>query len=248
MKKMVYPLLFACFVMFLSGCGTKQGAADGLEISSDVEFGREDYNKIITSQNELGFDWLQHVEKDKNGNVFISPTSLFMALAMVYNGADGDTKGEMVKVLHTNGLNNMDMNKANASFMSMLHTHSQKVTLNVANSVWLNDQYHFQDEFSKNNQDYFNAKIEEIDVKNQNSLTKINDWVKKATNNKIKKLVDTPLTSDFIALLVNAVYFKGDWQYKFDKKYTEKRTFQLDGSNKAVPLMKLNRKLEYMEN
>jgi len=245
MKKIAYPFLLASFILLLVGCGTK----DGLEISSDVVYGKEDYNKITSSQNELGLDWLQHVEKDKNGNAFISPTSLYMALSMVYNGADGVTKEEIAKVLHGNGLNNVEMNKANASLMSMLHNHSEKVTLTVANSIWLNNQYHFQNEFSKNNQDYFNAKIQEIDVKNPDSPTKINDWVKKATNNKINDLVDSRLRPDFITILINAVYFKGEWQYKFNKKDTENRTFHLeDGSNKAVPMMKQNEELDYMEN
>lgn len=246
MKKLVYPLLFSCFFLLLAGCGTKK---DGLEISSDVEFGKEDYNKIVSSQNELGFDWMQHLEKDKNGNAFISPTSLFMALAMTYNGADGVTKDEMAKVLHVDGLNINELNKANASLMSMLHNHSNKVQLNVANSIWLNNDYHFQNVFSKNNQDYFNAKIEEMDVMNPDSPAKINDWVEKATNNKIKNLVDDPLSSDLIAYLINAVYFKGNWQYEFDSKDTEKKTFHLeDESTKRIPLMKLSRELDYMEN
>ncbi|NEZ00918.1 hypothetical protein G4D62_16600 [Bacillus shackletonii] len=126
MKKLVYPLLIACFLLILPGCGTKK-EADGLEISSNVEFGKEDYQRIVSSQNELGFDWLQHVVADKNENVIISPASLFMALSMAYNGADGVTKDEIAKVLHVGGLNNSELNKANASLMSMLHNNSEKV-------------------------------------------------------------------------------------------------------------------------
>ncbi|MEK5391557.1 serpin family protein [Margalitia sp. FSL K6-0131] len=247
MKKLVYPLLIACFLLILPGCGTKK-EADGLEISSNVEFGKEDYQRIVSSQNELGFDWLQHVVADKNENVIISPASLFMALSMAYNGADGVTKDEIAKVLHVGGLNNSELNKANASLMSMLHNNSEKVQLNVANSIWLNNNYHFQDDFSKNNKDYFNAKIQEIDIKNPNAPDKINGWVKKATNNNIKDLVDAPLSSDLITILINAVYFKGNWQYEFDKKHTEKKTFHLkDGATKKVPLMKLNKELDYLE-
>ena len=68
-----------------------------LKISSDVKFGQDDYKKINSANNELGFKLLAEVEEDENNNVFVSPTSLLMALSMVYNGADGVTKEEIAQ-------------------------------------------------------------------------------------------------------------------------------------------------------
>ncbi len=236
------------FFLLVTGCGTgnKPGS---LEISSDVDFSKDDYKKVIPFNNKLGLELLSEVEADGNGNTFISPMSLFMALSMIYNGADGVTKTEIAKVLQNEGMDVTELNKANASMMSKLHSNSKQIQLNVANSIWLNENFHFQTDFAQNNRDYFNAKIQEIDIADSQSPKKINDWVKKSTNDKIEKIVDAPLDPDLVAILINAIYFKGDWKYEFEKKQTKQRTFYLkDGTTKDVPLMTLNEKLAYMEN
>jgi serine protease inhibitor len=232
-----------------TGCGKGKGNQQGsLEISSNVDFGKDDYKKMVSFNNQLGLELLSSVEANGDGNTFISPTSLFMALSMVYNGAEGVTKEEIAKVLHAEGMDVKDLNKANASLMSKLHSDSKQIQLNVANSIWLNENFHFQNDFAGNNRDYFNAKIQEIDINDSQSPKMINDWVEKATNDKIKELVGSPLDSDLVAMILNAIYFKGNWTHEFDKKQTEKRTFYLeDGTTKEVPLMVLNNKLDYLE-
>ncbi|ETI69821.1 serpin family protein [Neobacillus vireti] len=248
MKKLLALFILMSFFLLITGCGTGNKSL-GLDISSDVDFGKDDYKNIILFNNKLGMDLLSEVEADGNGNTFISPMSLFMALSMIYNGADGGTKTEIAKVLQNEGMNVTELNKANASTLSKLHSNAKKVQLNVANSIWLNEKYHFQTDFSQNNKDYFNANLQEIDIADSQSSKMINDWVKKSTNDKIEKIVDAPLDSDLVAILINAIYFKGNWKYEFDKKHTEKRTFYLDdGTTKDVPFMFLNEKLAYMGN
>ena len=68
-----------------------------------------------------------------------------MALSMVYNGADGVTKEEMAKVLQVEGIEANELNQANASLMNLFHRSSETIQLNIANSIWLNENYHFQD-------------------------------------------------------------------------------------------------------
>jgi serine protease inhibitor len=238
----VIPLLLVGFL--LSGCGTANSG-----YLSNVGFGKDDYKKIVSSQNQLGFDLLPEVGADKDGNVFISPTSLILALSMAYNGTDGVTKEEMARVFHSEGIEASELNKANASLMSMLQSHSKHGRLQVANSIWLNQRFHFKEEFAQNNRDYFNAKVQGMDPTDKESPKMMNDWVKKATGGKIKGIVDSPMDPNFVAMLINAIYFKGDWQYPFDKELTEKRPFHLDdGTTKELPLMTLHEKLDYMEN
>ncbi|MFJ5718265.1 serpin family protein [Neobacillus sp. NPDC093127] len=248
MKKLIAPFILVSFFLLVTGCGTGNKSL-GLEISSDVDFGKDDYKKIIPFNNKLGMDLLSEVEADGNGNTFISPMSLFMALSMIYNGSDGETKTEIAKVLQNEGMNVTELNRANASMLSKLNSNAKKVQLNVANSIWLNEKYHFQTNFAQNNKDYFNANLQKIDINDSQSPKMINDWVKKSTNDKIEKIVDAPLDSDLVAILINAIYFKGNWKYEFDKKHTEKRTFYLDdGTTKDVPFMLLNEELAYMGN
>ena len=143
----------------------------------------------------------------------------------------------------------MDVNKANASLMTILNKDSDNIQLQIANSIWLNEEYQFQEEFSQRTKDYFNAEIAEIDISSNDSPKRINEWVKKATNDKIDKMVDGPLDDNLVAMLLNAIYFKGDWTYPFDKKDTENRGFQLmNGTEKEVPFMKLQEELSYMAN
>lgn len=246
-KKITASLVGMSLLLPLAGCGTSN---DGnLNIAEGVEFGEKDYEKIVAPNNGLGFKVINEIEADDNGNFFISPTSLLMALAMVYNGADGVTKEEIAKALQVEGINPIDVNKANASLMTMLNKDSKDMKLQVANSIWLNEEYHFQDDFSKRVKDYFNAEIEEIDITSNESPKRINNWVKDATNGKIDKMVDGPLDENLVAMLLNALYFKGDWKYPFDKKDTEKRNFSsMNGNAIQVPFMKLEEKLSYMAN
>lgn len=240
----------ASSLAFITGCGTGNNLKNSSPpISSDVEFAKDDYKKVTTANNELGFDVLAEIEEDEDNNVFISPASLFMALSMVYNGADGKTKEEIAKTLHVDGMEVNELNKANASLLMEALKESDKIQLNIANSIWLNEKYHFQDDFSKSNRDYFNAEIQEIDVADSESAKSINDWVKSATNQKIDKIVESPLKANLVALLINAIYFKGDWKYEFDKDLTKNETFHLaDGTIMDIPLMSLNENLLYMEN
>ena len=242
MKKMIVSTLL---VLSLVACGKED---DNSIVKDNANFDKNDYQKIISPNNALGFHLLDEVDPDEDGNIFISPTSLLMALSMVYNGADGETKKEIADTLQAEGMEVDELNKANASLMSIMNDDSKQVQLDVGNSIWLNGVFHFQDDFAEKNKDYFNAEIQEIDVDDEKSADKINDWVKEATNDKIDKITDAPLDSNMVAMLINAIYFQGAWTNAFDENETADQAFHLDdGSTKDVPLMKLKEDLMYME-
>ncbi len=249
MKRIVILLILLSLFILTAGCGDTDIQDNNSQSFNKVNFGKDDYKKIVSSSNQLGMDLLTIIDADDNGNTFISPTSLFMALSMVYNGADGVTKTEIANVLQAEGIDVDEMNQANASLMSILQSDSEEIQLTIGNSIWLNENYQFQNQFAQDNQDYFNAEIQEIDIFDSTSADTINDWVSESTNNKIEKIVQNPLDSRLVAILINAIYFKGDWQFEFDDKQTEKRTFYLeDGTTKEVQLMTLNEELAYLEN
>jgi serine protease inhibitor len=252
MRKVIVPLLLAVAIVAVMFAAAKNGTGNksptALGYTKNAKFEQDDYQTIIASQNQLGFDLLPEAARDKHGNLFISPTSLFMALSMVYNGADGITKEEMGKVLHSEGMGPDELNKDNASLMSMLQNDSEHIRLDVANSIWLNNQFHFQKDFSKETRDYFNAKIKEINLADSQSPKLINNWVKEKTNGKIKEIADDPLNPDLVAMLINAIYFKGDWDHPFAPKQTKDRPFHTgDSTTKDVPMMYLKERLDYLE-
>ena len=156
-RKITASLVGLSLLLPMAGCGSS--AEGSLQIAKGVEFGENDYEKVVSPSNELGFELLDKIETDDEGNLFISPTSLWMAIAMVYNGADGATKEEIAKVLQVVGEEPIDVNKANASLMTVLNKDSENIELQIANSIWLNEEYQFQSEFSQRTKDYFNAEI-----------------------------------------------------------------------------------------
>lgn len=248
MKKHMNVFLVMIGVLLLTSCGT-ENSGDHLDIRSNAYYGESDYLKIVSSNNEFGFKVLSEIKNDSNENIFFSPTSLMMALSMVYNGANGVTIDEMGKVLHTEGIDVNDLNQANASLLSMLNKDTEQIDLNIANSIWLNEGYHFKDDFAQHTQDYFNAEFETINFANNDAPKRINDWVKQATNNKIDEIVDSPLDENLVSILINAIYFKGDWKHEFDKALTDDNEFFVSETDtETIPFMTLNEELAYMEN
>src|SRR5690625_7071187 len=132
--------------------------------------------------------------------------------------------------------------------MALINDESRDVELKIGNSIWLNDQFQFQADFADQNRNHFNAEIEEIDMADDDSVERINDRVKEATNETIDQIVEAPLDPYMVSLLINAIYFHGSWTYAFDENQTIEREFYLeDGLTVEVPLMYLWEELMYME-
>ncbi|GGJ73579.1 serpin family protein [Virgibacillus salexigens] len=245
-KKYVILVFLAALIFYISGCGTSKTGTDSV---INASFDKQDYKKITSANNQLGFQLLNRVKPNDKGNTLFSPTSLFIALSMVYNGAEETTKDEISQILHLENKRSTDLNRANASLLSSLMEQPEGIQLQIGNSIWLNDQFHFQEAFTDKNTDYFNAEIEEIDINNPDAAQKMNDWIKKSTNNKITEITDSPLDPNLVTMLINAIYFNGQWTYAFNEAQTTNRNFHLEnGDTKQVPMMLLKEKLNYLEN
>src|SRR5699024_9859616 len=248
-KNLKRLLMFSIIFLVCAGCGSEGNSGSEL-VNNDIDFERSDYKKITTANNLLGFNMLEQIEPDESGNIFISPTSLFMAILMAYNGADGVTKEEIESALRLEDIHLDEVNKANASLLAMLDKDTEHTQIQIGNSIWVSDAFNLQDSYININKDYLNADVHSIDISDKASADKINEWVQDATHDKIMNMVDPPLNQDMVALLLNAIYFNGDWTYPFDPDETTKQGFQTgDDSKTNVQMMKLHEdKLAYMEN
>lgn len=208
----------------------------------------EDYLKVVEPNNSVAFSLLEKVDPDENNNVLISPTSALIALFIAYNGAEGETKEEIEKALQLHDVSMEDVNKANAALMKTLTKDMDAIELFLANSIWLNDNYQFMGTFTEKVLDDYDAKIAEIDITDDSSVERINQWVSDNTHGKIEEIVEAPLHSAMVTLFVNALYFNGKWTHEFDEEYTEEQTFFTLEADKIVPFMQLEAKLAYMEN
>lgn len=194
--------------------------------------------KLVTANNDFGFRLFNELSKQDAGkNIFISPTSIAIALAMTYNGAESTTKDSMAKTLAIEGMPIKEFNEANFALKNTLKKTDPKIMLKIANSLWADIGTQFKKDFIGKNKKYYSAKVTTIDMNAPRSPDIINAWVKDNTNGKIAKIVDQ-IDGNTIMFLINAVYFKGKWQSEFDSAATQPRTFyRLDGKEILHPMM-----------
>lgn len=187
------------------------------------------------------------MQNDFQKNIFISPSSVAIALAMTYNGASGTTKQVMAKGLELEGLALPDINDSNLALKTLLENLDPQVKLTIANSLWANQNISLNPEFLAKNQKFYQAQVTNLDFSNPGAAKSINNWVSNNTDGKIKQIV-TKVPPNQILFLINAIYFKGQWTKKFDPKQTTPYPFKLlSGRQKQVPMMSQSGDYSYYE-
>ena len=211
-----------------------------LSSSSDAE-PPGDLEKIVRSNNRFAID-LYSVLRKEDGNLFFSPYSISTALAMTYCGARGKTAEEMAGTLQFT----LGRDKIPAAFgeLEAKLNDIQKVgdvQLCVANSLWPQKDYPFRQDYLTLMKQNFGVSITPVDYLHarEEARRTINEWVEIKTKERIKKLIRKgDLDIETVLVLVNAIYFKGNWAGRFDPQLTEEDDFILaDGKKKKVPLM-----------
>ena len=177
-------------------------------------------------------------------NYMFSPLSVKMALALAANGAEGDTKNE---ILNTLGVKKLDEFNALSKDLIKMYSQTDILSLNIANSIWINKDNTTQN-FSKNFKniatEYYNADVKTVD--NKNAVVEINSWVKDKTNNKIPQIIDN--ADNFWAMLINAIYFKGAWENEFSTSLTKPDEFtNADGTKTQTDFMNKTSWISYSE-
>lgn len=201
--------------------------SDNITDPKEVRQLTEVEKQVVASTDEFGLKLFKKVnEFEGEKNIFISPLSISMALGMAFNGAYGTTYDAMQSTLEFNSLTNQEINEAYQSLIQLLKQIDPKVIFQIANSIWYKNTMQFEKEFIDINKKYFNAEVVGLNFGNPNSINTINNWVNENTNGKIKEILnEIPETA--IMYLINAIYFKGTWQYEFDKDETRDDTFNL---------------------
>jgi serine protease inhibitor len=204
---------------------------------------------VAHADNAFGFRMLRAVQGTvPRGNVVISPVSAALNLSMVLNGADGQTRQEMLGALSLGGLDSATIGEANTQLLETLLTPVPAITLSVANSLWADSRRAtLRPAFVEQAQTKYRARVSDLDFANPGSAATINGWASKQTQGKIPKIIDR-LEPSALVLLLNAVYFKGQWTKKFDVNSTQQRDFTLAGGGvKHVPRMMQSGRFGYFE-
>jgi serpin B len=195
--------------------------------------------KLVTANTKLTFKLFSEIlKKQHSENIFISPASLAIALNIVYNGAGGETQEAIAKTLELQGTNLQEINQANADLKASLKNPDPKVQLSIANSLWTKESIPFKPEFLQIIQNFYQAEVKNLNFSNPTAPSMINNWVNQSTNGKIDKIVDR-IEPNTAFILLNAIYFKGNWTEQFPKEATQLRPFTLlDGTQKQHPMMR----------
>lgn len=202
--------------------------------------------KTVSSSNDFAFRSFMELSKAEEGeNVFISPFSISMALAMTYNGADGETKEAIRQALGLELNSDEEINQSFKDLAALLQGIDKKVIFTSANSLWHSNQVRLQAPFIETNKTYFDATVQGLDFTSPASVGQINNWVKNKTNNKIDKIIDE-IKRDQVLFLINAIYFKGTWTYPFDKSLTKPGQFRLENGSTVSHDFMAMKKGEYL--
>ena len=241
--KKPYGILLVVFsVAIVFTPSTTSLAADPMQTTDDALSLAKDCNAFAT-------DLYARLAADKSANLFFSPYSISVALAMTYAGAAGETKAEMAKVLHFD----LPAAKVPPAFAALgkLFDPADKTSgfqLRVANRLWGQQGFHFLPAFLEVTQTNFGADLGQLDFKQSEAARKtINDWIARQTDDKIQDLLASGvLDANTRLVLTNAIYFKARWTHEFGKTNTADAPFHTSpAAETAVPTMHLTHRLRY---
>ena len=214
-----------------------------------------DMEALIEGNTVFATDLYQQL-RERTGNLFYSPYSISLALAMVYAGASGQTEAEMAKVMHYTlsqealhpAFNALDQELASRA-MDPLDGIGKGFQFNVANSLWGQKDYAFRQEYLDRLALNYGAGMRLVDYihNTEGARLQINEWVSDQTKEKIQDLIPQgALSTETRLVLANAIYFNAAWARQFEAAMTQDRPFTLlDGSEMTVPLMNQTENFRY---
>ncbi|GHT69873.1 serpin [Bacteroidia bacterium] len=183
-------------------------------------------------------------ERDKE-NIVVSPLSLNMALAMVWNGANGETKQAIQKAMGMSAYSQEEVNAYFKKLKDILPKTDPTTKLSLANSVWTRQGFSVKESFYDINRKWYDAKVSELDFNSSTAKDVINQWCSDNTNGLIKEMI-TMIPRDVVMYLMNALYFKGEWSknYGFPKSDTHEAGF-LQENGETVKVKMMSQKSEH---
>jgi len=246
-KTIFLTLVLAVFTTIMLGCRTH--STEPLQGQPNIRNLDKVESTIVSSDNSFGFKLFAQINgSEQNKNVFISPFSVSMAFGMLLNGANGSTLDSLEQVLGDAGMSLNDINNAYKNVSALLTTLDASVTFQNANSIWYNDGFPVLSNFLTVNKNYFDAEVDSLDFTLPSAAQTINSWVNTKTNGKIPTIIDPTKPPSGIMFLINAIYYKGTWTYKFDTSGTKDASFTCaDGSIATCKLMSQEDTYAYYE-
>ncbi len=234
-------ILLAIFLINFTGCSESETDKNGDTPLSETKAA------IIESNNDFAFNIFNTlIENDDPGtNLFISPLSMYYALSMAANGAKGETYNAFKQTLGYN-YEMEEMLQDIKSLYEQLIVNDDKLIVEIANSLWTDQSFKVKEKYNTDLTDYFYATARSLDFGSPESVNIINEWIEEKTHEKIQKMLDA-ISPDEVLFLINAIYFKGDWQYTFNEDDNTQLAFHKeDGTSTKVEFMNQRTDISYL--
>jgi serpin B len=239
--------------------GNGPGVPDPVPAPGEIQFVRSEISRqeapqvaqaelmeLVRGNNRFAFDLYGNI-RDQDGNLFLSPYSISLALAMTYAGAQGETESQIAEAMNFN-LSPDNLHPAFNALDQVLALRGEapegeedRFRLNIVNSLWGQQDYHFLPEYLDLLALHYGAGLRLLDFQAQPERSRevINDWVSEQTEERIEDLLPQGVIDVLTRLvLVNAIYFNAAWANQFDEKDTREASFDLlDGSEIKVSMM-----------
>lgn len=199
---------------------------------------------INESSNAFGLNVFRTINaQDKVSDLFISPLSLSLALAMTSAGADGRTEEQMRTMMGFKGFSNTEMAEYFRKMTEALLDLDPKTTLQIANAIWTDKGITLKKGFVADVTKYYHSEANSADMSAKATIDAINRWCAQHTNGKIPQILDYD-SRGLAVLLVNALYFNGTWATQFSDSFNG-RFKTLSGSSVPSAMMRSTRSIPY---
>jgi len=252
-SKLVFAIVLILASLMVGCAGTAKAdllQSDKPRLASDAA--DAEMAELVAGNSAFAFDLYQRLRQEGDGNLFYSPVSISLALAMTYAGARGETEEQMAATMHYT----LPQERLHPAFNALdtaltSYDGADAFQLNIANAIWGQEGYKFLPAFLDTLAENYGAGLRTLDfVKETEAARKtINNWVSDQTEEKIQDLIPQRVLNDAVRLvLTNAIYFNGKWALTFEKKDTHDGPFTLlDGSTVSVPMMSQTKTFKYAE-
>jgi serpin B len=236
MRKIILAMICITLLGTHNACEKQNGEPDLTPKSINLTSAAP---QAIQSSNEFGIELFTKVAETDNKNLMLSPLSASTALTMLLNGCGGDTYSQLQETLnYPAGMMIGEINEAYKSLVDQLLKADPKVKLALANAIFYRNGFVVKPPFLNIMSNDYKATVNGLDFSAPSALTTINKWASDNTAGKIPKVLDN-ISADAVMFIMNALYFKGDWSYQFDKTATQNRPFYPDGGS-AVSVSTMN--------
>lgn len=257
MRKTIRKILAGTLMIAVLAAGTACAKSGTAETTSPTRTDALSYKAALSAQEISAFPdafvsginqygWTAAAKLYDGKNLALSPASLELALLMTRAGAVGETADEMKSALFMTGLSDEEILKAAKQLMWRANTNGME----AANSIWMQKDYGFSEDYIRTLNDSFMSDAFAVDFLNdaKSATDDINSWASDKTHGKIPEMNPAPLPADTKLVLVNALYFLGDWQNPFEANDSYKENFKTaDGDVETMFMHKSDSDMLYSE-